>query len=174
MIFSTESKIRSLESLKHDLAIWRFRNDKIVFTNGCFDILHPGHINYLEQAASLGHRLIIGLNSDLSVKMLKGQNRPVLSENIRARLLAALHCTDAIILFNEETPEILIKSIKPDILVKGGDYLANQVVGAEFVKSYSGQVVILPFVEGYSSSTLINKLVTSLTDITTKTTRDGV
>jgi len=154
----TFSKIVTDNQLQHLLAVWRFKDDVIVFTNGCFDMLHPGHISYLEKARSLGDRLIVGLNSDESVKRLKGSSRPVNNQSDRARLLAALQCIDAVVLFEEDTPARLIEEVKPDILVKGGDYSLNQVVGASYVQSYGGRVEILPYVPGYSSSNILEKL----------------
>jgi len=154
----TSSKIVTENQLKHLLAVWRFKDDVIVFTNGCFDLLHPGHISYLEKARTLGDRLIVGLNSDESVKRLKGSGRPVNNQQDRARLLAALQCVDAVVVFEEDVPARLIEEVKPDILVKGGDYSLDQVVGASYVQSYGGRVEILPYVSGYSSSNILEKL----------------
>lgn len=156
----TFSKIVTDLQLQHLLAVWRFKDDIIVFTNGCFDLLHPGHISYLEKARSMGDRLIVGLNSDESVKRLKGSSRPINNQSDRARLLAALHCIDAVVVFEEDTPASLIKQVKPDILVKGGDYTFDQVVGASFVSSYGGRVEILPLEAGYSTTILLEKLKT--------------
>ncbi|MFN4122526.1 MAG: D-glycero-beta-D-manno-heptose 1-phosphate adenylyltransferase [Flavobacteriales bacterium] len=152
-----ENKIYELDRLVKQIAAWRLKGDKIVFTNGCFDILHLGHAKYLAEARSLGNRLIIGLNSDLSVKRLKGAERPVNKEKDRSFLLASLLQTDGIVLFQEDTPADLISAIKPDILVKGGDYSEHEIVGADFVKSHGGQVVIIPFVNGYSTTGIIEK-----------------
>ena len=154
----TFSKIVTENQLQHLLAVWRFKGDVVVFTNGCFDLLHPGHVSYLEKARSLGDRLIVGLNSDKSVKRLKGSARPVNNQQDRARLLAALQCIDAVVIFEEDTPARLIEEVKPDILVKGGDYSLDQVVGAPFVQSYGGRVEILPFETGYSSTGILEKL----------------
>lgn len=156
----TFSKIVTDEQLQHLLAVWRFKDDIIVFTNGCFDLLHPGHISYLEKARSMGDRLIVGLNSDESVKRLKGSSRPVNNQSDRARLLAALHCIDTVVVFEEDTPARLIEQVKPDILVKGGDYTVEQVVGASFVSSYGGRVEILPLEAGYSTTIMLEKLKT--------------
>ncbi|MCI2109557.1 MAG: D-glycero-beta-D-manno-heptose-7-phosphate kinase [Acidaminococcaceae bacterium] len=134
---------------------WRAAGEKIVFTNGCFDILHVGHVTYLEQAAKLGRHLIVGLNSDSSVRKLKGATRPLVHENDRARVLASLGCVDAVVLFTEATPTQLIKGIRPDVLVKGGDYKIEEVAGRE----YAGEVKILPFEEGYSTTGLVEKIV---------------
>ena len=132
--------------------------EKIVFTNGCFDILHEGHITLLEKAKRFGEKLIVGLNSDASIKKIKGDNRPINSESSRIKLLSSIIYIDYIILFDDETPIDLIKSIRPDILVKGGDYSEPQIVGADFIKSYGGQVKIIDLVEGKSTTNIINKL----------------
>ena len=131
---------------------------KVVFTNGCFDVLHCGHVTYLAQARDLGDCLVVGLNSDASVKRLKGENRPINNENDRAYVLAALSSIDYIILFEEDTPKNLIEQVKPDILVKGGDYQIDNIVGADFVLKNGGQVLTIPFVDGYSSTKIIQAL----------------
>lgn len=131
---------------------------KMVFTNGCFDILHKGHIHYLAAAAELGDYLVIGLNSDDSVKRLKGKNRPVQNEDSRALILASLSFVDFVIPFNEDTPHRLIDEVKPDVLVKGGDYKAEEIVGYDLVTSRGGKVIIIDFLEGHSSSGIINRL----------------
>ena len=131
---------------------------KVVFTNGCFDVLHRGHVTYLAQARDLGDCLVVGLNSDASVKRLKGENRPINNENDRAYVLAALSSIDYIILFEEDTPKNLIEQVKPDILVKGGDYQIDNIVGADFVLKHGGQVLTIPFVDGYSSTKIIQAL----------------
>jgi rfaE bifunctional protein nucleotidyltransferase chain/domain len=158
MSFSITSKIISREELSKQLSVWRLKDDKIVFTNGCFDLLHPGHILYLEEAARQGNRLVIGLNSDASVRRLKGESRPVNTGNDRALMLAALHFVDAVIFFDEDTPLELIRLVKPDVLVKGADYKEDDVVGADFVKNNAGQIMLIPFVEGYSSTATIEKI----------------
>lgn len=131
---------------------------KIVFTNGCFDLLHVGHVRYLKQAKALGSQLIVGLNSDASVKMLKGPQRPLQTENDRAEILASLASVDFVVIFNEETPLELIKQIKPDILTKGGDWKVDQIVGSDFVLKNGGQVLSLQFVEGRSTTKIIEKM----------------
>jgi D-beta-D-heptose 7-phosphate kinase/D-beta-D-heptose 1-phosphate adenosyltransferase len=136
----------------------RLKDKKIVFTNGCFDILHPGHIHILSKAKSLGDILVVGLNSDLSVKKLKGDKRPLVSEDDRSRVLLSLRFVDYVIIFNELTPLKVIKKIKPDYLVKGGDYNENDIVGSDFVKASGGQVEIIKFLDGYSSSNYIDNL----------------
>jgi rfaE bifunctional protein nucleotidyltransferase chain/domain len=151
-----QDKIVTLETLLAEKQ--HFSDQKTVFTNGCFDVLHVGHVQYLAQAKSLGDILIIGLNSDQSVKRLKGENRPVNPENARALVLAALQFVDYIVLFEEDTPYNLISQIVPDFLVKGGDYQIADIVGADVVQNHGGQVITIPFVEGFSSSNIINKM----------------
>lgn len=131
---------------------------KVVFTNGCFDVLHRGHVTYLAAARDLGDCLIVGLNNDASVRRLKGENRPVNNENDRALVLSALSFIDYIILFEEDTPKNLIEQVKPDILVKGGDYKIENIVGADFVTKNGGEVLTIPFVDGYSSTKIIQSL----------------
>ena len=138
--------------------MWKFKNDKIVFTNGCFDILHKGHIEYLAKARSLGTKLIIGLNTDASVKRLKGDSRPVNDEKARALLLASLIFVDEVILFDTDTPRDLIEFIQPDVLVKGGDYKPEDIVGYNIVKNKGGEVVTIDFIEGYSTTSTIEKM----------------
>lgn len=152
------SKITSKEKLAKTIAAKRIYRHKIVFTNGCFDLLHPGHLRYLAQARDLGDFLIIGLNSDDSVSRLKGPNRPIQKEAVRAEMLAALHVVDAVVVFDEDTPFELINYLKPDILVKGGDYTPDTVVGADVVTANGGQVEIISFEEGYSTTDLIEKI----------------
>lgn len=130
---------------------------KIVFTNGCFDLLHIGHVRYLQEAKRQGDILVVGVNSDRSVKALKGPSRPIQNEADRAEILAALACVDYTIVFDEETPEILIQSVMPDVLVKGGDWKIEQIVGSEFVLSRGGQVKSLLFVDGKSTTKIIEK-----------------
>ncbi len=153
-----KNKLIDIENIKSKLAYWRFLNKKIVFTNGCFDILHLGHIKYLSEAANMGDILIIGLNSDSSVKKIKGNGRPINNQDSRSMLLASLFFVDSVIIFDEETPADLIEKIKPDILVKGNDYKENEIVGADIVKKNNGKVVTVELVEGYSSSNIINKV----------------
>lgn len=131
---------------------------RVVFTNGCFDILHVGHVRYLKEARELGDLLVIGLNTDASVRRLKGPTRPVQNESARAEILAALACVDFVALFDEETPEQLIQRVRPDVLVKGGDYSIATIVGAPFVQSYGGQVKVLRFSDGFSTTSIIEKL----------------
>lgn len=138
--------------------LWRDRGEKVVFTNGCFDILHAGHVSYLEQARALGDRLVLGLNSDLSVRNLKGASRPIVKEQDRARVLAALESIDAIVLFDQPTPEHLISRLSPDFLVKGGDYSSDDVIGGRCVTDAGGVVKIIEFFEGHSTTKIIEKI----------------
>ncbi len=131
---------------------------RIVFTNGCFDILHRGHAVYLAQARSLGDALVVGLNTDASVRRLKGPERPLNAQADRAFLLASLACVDAVILFDDDTPEHLIHQVVPDVLVKGGDYTIDKIVGADFVMQNGGLVTTIPFVDGYSTTNIIQKM----------------
>ena len=136
----------------------RSENKKIVFTNGCFDIIHPGHIHVLSQAKLLGDILVVGLNSDKSVKNLKGKERPLVNESDRAKILLSIKYVDYVTIFDESTPKDIIKKIKPDTLVKGGDYKVNDIVGSKFVIDSGGRVEIVKFLEGYSSSNYIDNL----------------
>lgn len=140
------------------LAIWKFQGKKIVFTNGCFDILHLGHIDYLSAASGLGDLLIIGLNTDDSVHKIKGNNRPLQDEVSRAFVLASLGFVDAVVFFGEETPYNLIKTIQPDVLVKGADYKPEDIVGYDIVKNNGGEIVTIEFLEGYSTTAIENKI----------------
>ncbi len=157
-LINVKNKIETDKAeLLRKLNIYRFQDKKIVFTNGCFDILHRGHVEYLAQAANLGNVLIIGLNSDNSVKRLKGENRPVQDEEGRAVVLASLAFVTHVVLFDEDTPYELINEIKPDILVKGSDYKEDEIVGADIVKAAGGKVVTIDFIEGYSTSKILEK-----------------
>ena len=151
-------KICDLPSLKNKVNTWRASHQKIIFTNGCFDLLHAGHVTYLEAAKKTGDKLILGLNTDRSVSALKGPTRPVIHENDRARVLAALEAVDAVILFDEDTPLNLIDAIKPDVIVKGDDYTEEQVVGGKEVKSWGGSVKLIPLVQGRSTSGILEKI----------------
>ena len=151
-------KITDLANLTNKVAAWKAAKQKIVFTNGCFDLLHAGHVTYLEAAKKTGDKLILGLNTDRSVSALKGPTRPVIHENDRARVLAALEAVDAVILFDEDTPLNLIHAIKPDVIVKGDDYTEDQVVGGKEVKSWGGEVKLIPLVQGRSTSKIIEKM----------------
>lgn len=144
--------------LENELAILRFKDKKIVFTNGCFDIIHRGHVEYLAKAASLGNALILGLNTDASVKRLKGSSRPVQDENTRALVLASFSFITKVVLFDEDTPYELINLVKPDFLVKGGDYSPESIVGYDIVKNHGGQIVTIDLVEGHSTTSIINRM----------------
>ena len=153
-----ESKITSVESLQRKLAFWRFREKKIVFTNGCFDLLHLGHIDYLAKAAALGNILIVGLNSDRSVSAIKGPSRPLNDENSRLHIMASLFFVDAVVVFDEPTPYELIKAVQPDFLVKGGDYKKEAIVGYDIVTARGGEVITIDLVPGYSTTAIEQKI----------------
>ena len=157
-LMKIKSKIMQKEEVSGLMDVWKYMGLKIVFTNGCFDIIHYGHIDYLARAASLGGKLIIGLNTDASVSKLKGPNRPIQDKQSRALILAAMQFVDAVILFDEETPQELISFLIPDILVKGSDYRIEQIVGADVVLNNGGKVETMDFVAGYSTSNIIEKI----------------
>jgi rfaE bifunctional protein nucleotidyltransferase chain/domain len=154
----TESKILTREQAVRQAEIWRAQGQQLVFTNGCFDIVHLGHIDYLEKARALGQRLILGLNTDASVSCIKGPLRPVVNEYARARLMAALEFVDAVTLFGEPTPLELIEAVQPDVLVKGDDYTVSTIVGADFVLARGGRVETIALVPGYSTTKLIDRI----------------
>lgn len=148
------AKIQSWEEAARTVAGWRLSGRRVVFTNGCFDLMHPGHLTYLGQARALGGYLVVGLNTDTSVSRLKGPHRPIMDEQARALLLASLIMVDLVVLFDQETPLELIKALRPDVLAKGGDYAAHQIVGAQEVLSWGGAVEVLSLVEGYSTTAI--------------------
>ena len=152
------NKIKTLPELLNTLKSLRRKKKKVVFTNGCFDILHAGHVNYLAKAKSLGDILVIGLNSDSSVKKLKGRSRPVVSQKNRAIVLGALWAVDFVVIFNELTPIKLIKAIKPDVLVKGGDWKKENIIGADFIESYGGKVKSLRYIKGLSTRGIVKRI----------------
>jgi len=152
------NKIHNLKGLKIQMERWKQAGNEVVFTNGCFDIIHKGHIEVLARSADLGDKLIIGLNSDKSIQKLKGKDRPIIDEQSRAILLSALSFVDAIILFSEATPLKLISTLLPDVLVKGGDYEIETIVGHEIVQQNGGKVKLVPFLDGFSSTTIIDKI----------------
>jgi len=157
--FSTiASKIQTWEQLPATLDGWRKAGEKIVFTNGCFDLLHFGHLHYLADARDLGDRLVVGLNSAASVRRLKGPTRPINDELTRTHLLAALEVVDAVVIFEEDTPLDLIELVQPDILVKGGDWQPEQIVGSDVVLARGGKVLSLPFIQGYSTTNIEKKI----------------
>jgi D-beta-D-heptose 7-phosphate kinase/D-beta-D-heptose 1-phosphate adenosyltransferase len=151
-------KVCDLDAINLKVNAWKKANQKIVFTNGCFDLLHAGHVTYLEAAKKHGDKLILGLNTDRSVSAIKGPTRPVVHENDRARVLAALQSVDAVILFDEDTPLNLINAIRPNVIAKGSDYSAEQVVGGKEVQSWGGEVALIDLVEGRSTSNIIKKM----------------
>ena len=153
-----KNKIFNKNNLLEKLEIWKSSNKKIVFTNGCFDLIHLGHIEVLARSADLGDILIIGVNTDSSIKELKGNNRPIIEEDSRVQQLASLEFVDAVILFNEQTPLELIKVIKPNIITKGGDYNSEQVVGNEIAIKNEGEVIIIPLTQGYSTTSIFDKI----------------
>ena len=155
-----KEKVVSQNQALKELKTWREKNKKIVFTNGCFDIIHPGHIDYLSQARDLGDILVLGLNTDQSVRRLnKGSNRPINDERTRAYVLAGLASVDLIVFFDEETPYNLIKLLQPNVLVKGKDYEVEKIIGFDILKENGGEVITIPFLEGYSTSRLIKKII---------------
>jgi D-beta-D-heptose 7-phosphate kinase / D-beta-D-heptose 1-phosphate adenosyltransferase len=151
-------KILDLDRIKLRVAEWRASGETIVFTNGCFDLLHVGHITLLEDCHRFGSKLVLGLNADASVCRLKGPARPIVGERERARVMAALAAVDAVVLFEEDTPLELIRALKPNVLVKGGDYTVETVVGHEDVVAAGGRVEIVPTVEGFSTTNIVRKL----------------
>ncbi|MEQ8517779.1 MAG: D-glycero-beta-D-manno-heptose 1-phosphate adenylyltransferase [Cytophagales bacterium] len=157
-MIDTEKKISTLEDFLVIRRELKEKGKKLVFSNGCFDIVHLGHIEYLQKARNLGDFLVLGLNSDKSVRMLKGEGRPIIDEASRARLMASMEFIDAVILFDDLTPEELINAILPDILVKGDDYLIKDIVGSNVVIEHGGEVKTISLVEGYSTSKIIEKI----------------
>lgn len=158
MLEQINQKIKSRTELIPLIKEWKEDGNHIVFTNGCFDLLHRGHIEYLAKVSEHGDRFIIGLNTDRSVRKIKGMDRPVLDERSRALTLASLVFVDAVILFDEDTPEALIQTVVPDVLIKGGDYRVQDIVGYETVIRHGGQVLTIPLVEGYSTSRIIDRI----------------
>jgi len=153
-----QSKILDAEALKKQVMLWRFKGLKIVFTNGCFDILHLGHVDYLAKASDEGDVLVVGVNTDRSTQNLKGPGRPINDQVQRSMLLASLHFVDAVVLFDEETPYELIRAVQPDVLIKGSDYEAEKIVGYDVVKARGGQVKTIDLVPGYSTTAIEQKI----------------
>ena len=151
-------KIRTLQETKGECERLKVSGQKIVFTNGCFDILHPGHTRYLAAARELGDHLIVAVNSDSSVRAIKGPDRPIFSEYVRTELLAALGCVDSVLVFNEDNPLKVIQYLLPDVLVKGGDWTEETIIGADVVKKAGGIVKSIPYIDGFSTTDLINKI----------------
>jgi rfaE bifunctional protein nucleotidyltransferase chain/domain len=152
------SKITELSALKTQVENWKSEGKKVVFTNGVFDLIHIGHISYLSKAAELGDKLIIGLNSDTSVRRIKGESRPINGQDSRAALLASFFFVDAVVVFEEDTPLNLITTLMPNVLIKGADYAIENIVGAKEVIANGGEVKTITFVEGYSSTSIIKKI----------------
>lgn len=157
-MWSSERKIKTKEEISNIAEKFREEGKTIVFTNGCFEILHPGHITLLEKAKSFGDILIVGINSDESVKKIKGEKKLIFDEKSRLKIISALECVDYTVPFNEETPENIISIIKPHIHVKGGDYKEEDLPEAKIVKSYGGKIIIVPLIEGFSTTQIINKI----------------
>jgi len=154
----TSDKIKSLSEATFQVKAWKNAGQKVVFTNGCFDLLHLGHVDYLENAKNLGDKLVVGLNTDNSVSRFKGPERPLQDQNSRARVMAALQFVDLVIFFDEDTPLHLISELVPNVLVKGSDYLAENIVGADVVKKNGGVVKTIDFVPGYSTTRIVEKI----------------
>jgi len=155
---NTSLKIVNKSEAIKKVAKWQNEGNEIVFTNGCFDIVHLGHIDYLEKARNLGDKLIVGINTDASVKKLKGEKRPIVDEEARTRMMASFEFIDLVVLFDEDTPLEIIEMLSPDILVKGNDYTISNIVGADFVLDHGGKVETIEFVKGYSTSLIIEKI----------------
>lgn len=153
-----DSKIQNGDSVRPLLEKIKSEKKTIVFTNGCFDILHPGHVYYLNHAKNMGDCLVVGLNTDASVKRIKGPKRPLVCEKDRARVLASLESVDYVVFFDDDTPQKLIEIVKPDILVKGGDYRKDEIVGADIVKAYGGKVATIDFLDGFSTTEMISRI----------------
>ena len=151
-------KVKDLISVKKEIEALKVQGKRIVFTNGCFDLLHPGHTRYLYAARQLGDYLVVAVNTDLSVKAIKGADRPIQSQDERAELVAALSFVDAVVLFDEDNPLTLLQQLVPDVLVKGGDWTEDRIIGADVVRKAGGVVKSLPFVTGYSTTALIEKI----------------
>jgi rfaE bifunctional protein nucleotidyltransferase chain/domain len=155
-----EEKIMPLDRMRQQVKEWQAEGLTVVFTNGCFDLLHVGHVTLIDDARREGDRLVLAINSDASVNALKGPGRPIVNQHARARVLAALAAVDAVVVFDEPTPLELMVALQPDVIVKGGDYVAEEIVGAREVKSWGGRVKIMPFVDGFSTTKLIAKAAT--------------
>ena len=153
-----KAKIFNIKDLSQIINEWRLNGDKIVFTNGCFDLIHLGHLEILARSADLGDKLVVAINSDMSIKKIKGNSRPIIEEDSRAKHLAAIEFIDAVVLFNEDTPYDLINILKPDVLTKGGDYKKNDIVGNQLINKEQGDVVIIPLTQGYSTTSILEKI----------------
>ncbi|MEQ9285793.1 MAG: D-glycero-beta-D-manno-heptose 1-phosphate adenylyltransferase [Cyclobacteriaceae bacterium] len=155
----TEKKIAAPEQMLETIKNWKNDGFPIIFTNGCFDILHVGHVDYLQQAKNLGGKLVIGVNTDESVRRIKGQDRPIVDEQARMRVLASLEFVDGVTWFDDDTPLELISLLLPDVLIKGNDYSIDNIVGADVVMKNGGRVDTIPLVEGYSTSSIVDKII---------------
>ncbi len=155
----SEAKILTWKEAAEAVKKWQSAGFAVVFTNGCFDLLHAGHARYLEEAANLGDKLVIGVNSDRSTRVLKGKNRPINQAHSRMYVLASLSCVDCVVEFDQDTPYDLIALLRPDILVKGGDYAIGDIVGADLVRKNGGKVTTIPFVEGYSTTSIESRII---------------
>lgn len=158
LYMNSKDKILSWSDLQEQVQEWHKQGQKIVFTNGCFDILHLGHVDYLEKARQLGDKLVLGLNTDASISRIKGPSRPLQDEMSRARVMASLLFVDAVVFFDEDTPLELIKAVQPDILVKGDDYTIENIVGQDVVTARGGEVKTVPLVKGYSTTNVVKKI----------------
>lgn len=158
---NSQDKIFTPVALQKQLQQWKDQGLKIVFTNGCFDLVHVGHVDYLEKARNLGDKLVVALNTDNSVTLLKGKGRPISDQMSRARILAAMEFVDAVVFFGEQTPHNIINQMIPDILVKGNDYLTEDIVGSDIVVSNGGEVITIPLMKGYSTSQIIERIKTN-------------
>ena len=163
-MFSTEHKIVSWEMVDEELRRRRQAGQRIVMTNGCFDLLHPGHVASLQHARDQGDCLVVGLNSDASIRRLKGRDRPIVAQHDRASMISALECVDAVTLFEDDTPLGIVEAVRPDVLVKGEDYAGSTVVGRELVESGGGRVVLLPLLPGRSSTSLVERIRSGMVD----------
>ncbi|MEQ6121176.1 D-glycero-beta-D-manno-heptose 1-phosphate adenylyltransferase [Reichenbachiella sp. MALMAid0571] len=155
----TENKISTPQQALEKINVWKSEGVPIIFTNGCFDILHVGHVDYLQKAKNIGGKLVIGVNTDKSVRRIKGDNRPIVDENARMRVLASLEFVDCVTWFEEDTPLELISCLLPDVLVKGNDYSIDNIVGADIVMEHGGRVDTISLVEGYSTSNIVDKII---------------
>ena len=153
-----KAKIFNIKDLTKVINEWRLNGNKIVFTNGCFDLIHLGHLEILARSADLGDKLVVAINSDMSIKKIKGSSRPIIEEDSRVKQLAAIEFIDAVILFNEDTPYNLINILKPDVLTKGGNYKKNDIIGNELINKEQGEVVIIPLTQGYSTTSVLEKI----------------
>ena len=153
-----QSKIYTLDQLIDEVINWKDQNKKIVYTNGCFDLIHLGHVEVLARSSDLGDKLIVAINSDESIAKIKGTNRPIIEEESRVKQIAALDFVDAVILFQQDTPIKIISSITPNVITKGGDYKTSDVVGHEIIQGNNGEVVIIPLTQGYSTTSILDKI----------------